>query len=102
MNTTAERRQAATELRDLQEEYDNVVSQIRDVAYRLNDRHAIAYVVEHMESLSSTWHRHDSSLESWIAELEDPNEDEEEVDPDEAKYEAGDIAYHAAKDEGGL
>jgi predicted transcriptional regulator len=76
MNTIDERRQAANELRDLQEQYDDIVSQIREIAYRLKDNHAKAYVVEHMESLSETSNRYDYSLERWIADLEDPNEDE--------------------------
>jgi chromosome segregation ATPase len=83
MNTRDERRQAATELRDLQEEYDNVVANIRAIAEQLNDRHAMAYVVENMESMSTSRNRFESSLESWIAELEDPNEDEEEPEPDD-------------------
>jgi hypothetical protein len=78
MNTREERRQAATELRDLQIQYDDNVSQIRYIAEQLNDRHALVYVVEHMESMSVSRNRFESSLESWIAELEDPNEDEEE------------------------
>jgi len=83
MNTRDERRQAATGLRDLQEEYDNVVANIRTIAEQLNDKHSLIYVVEHMESLSSAWSRHDSSLESWINELEDPEQDEDEVEPDD-------------------
>jgi len=83
MNTRDERRQAATTLTDLQQEYDNIVSQIRDVANSLNDRHALAYVVEHMESMSTSRSRFESSLESWIAELEDPNNDEEETEPED-------------------
>ena len=81
MNTRDERRQAATELRDLQEDYDNIVSQIREVAYRLKDNHAKAYIVEHMESMSVSRSRFESSLETWIAELEDPEQDEEETEP---------------------
>jgi chromosome segregation ATPase len=83
MNTRDERRQAAAELRDLQEEYDNAVANIRTIAEQLKDKHALVYVVEHMESMSTSCNRFESSLESWIAELEDPEQDEEEPEPDD-------------------
>jgi len=83
MATRQDRRQAAIELTDLREDYDNIVSQMRYIAEQLPDKHALVYIIEHMESLSQASNRFESSLETWIAELEDPNEDEEDAEPDD-------------------
>lgn len=73
--------EAVDAIMDCQDRMLEALGELKSIATRLNDDHAQAYIIAHLETLLTSQHGYlDSSynLDSWIEELENGESSDEE------------------------
>lgn len=70
-------------VQEAQEQLLEAIATLKQVAHELKDRHAEAYLIDHLEILASDNHgfvSHDFNISEWLEQLQDEANEERDIE----------------------